>query len=81
MIMENPVIASRLGGSTDIVDDSVNGYLINPGDPIQLRQSIEDLIMDKELRARMSQTAKTKALNYVASQVVPLLEEVYKEIL
>jgi len=81
MMMGNPVIASRIGGLTDIVDDGVNGLLITPGDPIQLRQSIELLLMNKELRTRMSQAAKIKAKNYMASHVVPLIEDVYNEIL
>jgi glycosyltransferase involved in cell wall biosynthesis len=81
MKMGNPVIASRVGGLTDIVDDGMNGILITPGDPIQLRQSIELLLMNKELRTRMSRAAKIKAKNYMASRVVPLIEALYNEIL
>jgi glycosyltransferase involved in cell wall biosynthesis len=81
MLMGNPVIASRIGGLTDIVDDGVNGYLITPGDPIQLKQSIELLLMNEELRTKMGQAAKNKSKDYLASHVVPLIEEVYKEIL
>jgi glycosyltransferase involved in cell wall biosynthesis len=81
MMMGNPVIASRLGGLTDIIDDGINGYLISPNDPIQLRQSIELLLMNERLRINMGQAAKIKAKDYMASKNAPLIEEVYKAIL
>jgi glycosyltransferase involved in cell wall biosynthesis len=81
MMMGKPVIASRIGGLVDIVDDDVNGYLVPPGDPIALRESMENLLRDEGLRKRMGEAAQIKAKNFQASHVVPRIEEVYRELL
>ncbi|MGB5635341.1 MAG: glycosyltransferase family 4 protein, partial [Waterburya sp.] len=33
-----PVIASRIGGMTEIITDGIDGYLVHPGDVEQLRE-------------------------------------------
>jgi glycosyltransferase involved in cell wall biosynthesis len=80
MMMGKPVIASRIGGLTDIVEDGVDGYLVPPGDPIALRQSIEMLLRDDGLRKRMGEAAKSKSEGFMAGHVVPQIEDVYEEI-
>ena len=45
-----PVIASRVGGVPDIVHDGVNGLLIDPASPGQLRDAILKLKENAELR-------------------------------
>jgi glycosyltransferase involved in cell wall biosynthesis len=45
-----PVVTTPVGGIPDIVKDSVNGLLFQPGDIEKLSQQLEKLIQDKELR-------------------------------
>ena len=33
MMADKPVVASRAGGATEIIEDKVNGYLVPPGNP------------------------------------------------
>jgi glycosyltransferase involved in cell wall biosynthesis len=39
-----PVIASRVGGMTEVVEASGGGVLVTPGDPIELRAAISTLL-------------------------------------
>lgn len=52
-----PVIASKLGGATEIVSDTINGFLIKPRDSFALRASIQKLMKDRDLLRRMSHSS------------------------
>jgi colanic acid/amylovoran biosynthesis glycosyltransferase len=56
-----PVIASRLTGIPEIVDDGENGYLVEPGDAPALSAAMERLLEDPSLRARFGAAARAKA--------------------
>lgn len=55
-----PVIASRLGGPAEIVEDGVSGLLVPPGDPHALRAAIDGLLGDPDRLAAMSQAARAR---------------------
>jgi glycosyltransferase involved in cell wall biosynthesis len=46
MMHRLPVVATRVGAIPDMVDDGVNGYLVNPGDPQALAQALCKLLAD-----------------------------------
>jgi len=48
-----PVVATRLGGIPDFVDDGVNGILVEDGYPEQLAAAIDKLAGDRSLLARL----------------------------
>jgi glycosyltransferase involved in cell wall biosynthesis len=76
-----PVIASRIGGLTDLVADGETGLLVQAGDPLALQQSIARLLADPDLRERMGQAALCKVVQFQASTVVPRIEQVYEQVL
>ena len=81
MATGRPVIASRIGGLPDLVDDGETGFLVQPGDPSALQQAIERLLANADLRERMRQAALRKVVEFQASTVVPRIEHVYEELL
>lgn len=58
MSCEKPVIASNVGGITDIVQDKINGLLVPPGDVSALAQAIVKLATNNALREEMGKKAK-----------------------
>lgn len=76
-----PVIASRIGGLTDLVVDGETGLLVEPGDPSSLQSAIERLLANPDLRSHMGQAALRKVVEFQASTVVPRIEQVYEELL
>ena len=44
MGMGKPVVATRVAGIPEQIDDGVNGILVNPGDPTDLARAIESLL-------------------------------------
>jgi glycosyltransferase involved in cell wall biosynthesis len=74
----SPVIASRIGGLSDIVVDGVTGLLVTPHDPDDLRKAIQTLLADPELRARLGQAGKQRVAEFRSSAVLPRVEAVYQ---
>jgi len=50
MAFAKPIVAAAAGGSTDIVEDAVNGILIAPRDQTALTKALERLLRDDSLR-------------------------------
>jgi len=59
-----PVVAAAAGGPIDIVREGVTGYLFAPGDPQAMAAKLEPLILDADLRHRLSR----QAVEYAGTQ-------------
>lgn len=55
MAFGKPLVGAACGGTTDVVEDNVNGLLIPPGDSRQLTESLARLLQDEMLRAKLGQ--------------------------
>ncbi|MGQ9702141.1 MAG: glycosyltransferase family 4 protein [bacterium] len=58
MAYSKPVIASNVGGITDVVIDGFNGLLVPHNDPEALGHAIKRLALDKALLRRLGENAK-----------------------
>ena len=45
-----PVVATNVGGNTELVDDGVTGCLVESGSPVALGKAIASYVYDRELR-------------------------------
>jgi glycosyltransferase involved in cell wall biosynthesis len=61
------VIATRVGGITDLVENSVNGMLVEPGDTHALSRALVQLLTDRELAARLGQGARASVEPWLAT--------------
>jgi glycosyltransferase involved in cell wall biosynthesis len=53
-----PVVASAVGGLTEIIQDGVTGILVPPEDPRALAEALQLLLCDEALRARLGTAAR-----------------------
>jgi glycosyltransferase involved in cell wall biosynthesis len=60
MAAGKPVVASRIGGISETVDDGVNGILCEPGNVSQFVDSMIRLATDSDLRATMGRAGREK---------------------
>lgn len=61
MLAERPVIATRAGGVTEIVEDGVTGLLVAPGDPADLARAIRQVTGDADFAERLARTGRKRA--------------------
>lgn len=65
-----PVIVSRIGGTPELVEDGCTGFLIEPGNPLQLAEKIKLFIENRMLvREFGSRAAQLIAGNTVESRI------------
>jgi glycosyltransferase involved in cell wall biosynthesis len=77
-----PVVASRVGGLPELVEDGRTGFLVPAGDVDALADRIGRLLDDGELRARMG-AAATRAVEerFTTDRMVRGIEAVYRAVL
>jgi glycosyltransferase involved in cell wall biosynthesis len=76
-----PVIATRVGGIPEIVDDGVNGFLVQSKNPEAIAERILELNADPGLRRRLGETARERILErYTAEKVVGEYLEIYEKV-
>jgi len=59
-----PVVASDVGGISELVRPGVNGLLVKPGNPDDLAAAISNLINDSKLRRRLASNARESVRKY-----------------
>jgi glycosyltransferase involved in cell wall biosynthesis len=55
-----PVVATRVGGIPDLIDDGVQGLLVEPQDPAGLGDAIAQLLSDPEEARRMGERGRER---------------------
>jgi glycosyltransferase involved in cell wall biosynthesis len=55
-----PVVATRIAGIPELVDDGVSGFLVPPGDPKTLADRVDQLLRDPGLRASLGAKGRQK---------------------
>jgi glycosyltransferase involved in cell wall biosynthesis len=75
-----PVVATRVGGIPDIVEDGVNGLLVPAGDPPALAEALGRLRRDPGLRERLSAASRATAARYGAAQMAERYLALYRSV-
>lgn len=64
-----PVVAARVGGLSEVVEDGVNGVLVAPADALALGWAIRELLASDERRAGLAANARS-SVEHHAREVV-----------
>lgn len=77
-----PVVATLVGGNSELVRESETGYLVPADNDAQFADALERLITQPELRARFSKKAKEIAkASFSLDRVMMQYEELYRSLL
>jgi glycosyltransferase involved in cell wall biosynthesis len=78
MACEVPVIATRIGGIPEVVDDEEDGFLFELGDVSGMADASIRLVKNPELRAEMGRAARRHAIrDFCATKIVRHYEDLY----
>ncbi|MCM8791797.1 MAG: glycosyltransferase [Candidatus Omnitrophica bacterium] len=77
-----PVVATRLGGPAEIIEDEKTGFLVTPRDPDDMAKAVIRIIQDENLASRISESAYEKVRQkYNLDNFAKTTLEVYEEAL
>lgn len=76
-----PVVASRVGAISEIVDDGRTGHLVSPGDEAGLAKAILELLSDGAKAAAFGTAARCRAEQFDADSFCVRLEGLYAEVI
>lgn len=77
-----PVLATKVGGLPDMIQDGVTGLLVKERDTVALEKAMTRLLSEKDLLQKMSENINSEAINGETSwtRIVNKYIEIYKQI-
>ena len=82
MCLKKVVVATNMGGPSEIIEDGVSGVLVPPGDHIILGNKISCLLENAELRAQIGSAAYVRVRdNFSIDKFKTEIHEHYQEII
>lgn len=73
-----PIVASHVGGISEIITDGQNGLLVPPGDSRALQESIEHLLTTPALRDTLAQKASERGEEFSLNKMLETTQRVYQ---
>jgi glycosyltransferase involved in cell wall biosynthesis len=81
MALSKPVIASRVGGTPEVVADGETGLLVEPANPEALARALSELLRDRERAQRMGAAGRARVERlFDLERSVDQVEEVYRRL-
>jgi glycosyltransferase involved in cell wall biosynthesis len=62
MASGTPVVASRIGGLPEVIEDRVTGFLVEPGDVGELGARLAEVLADRRLAERLGRNGRERVL-------------------
>ena len=76
-----PVVATRVGAVPEVIDDGVNGILIDPGDSGALTRAIKQILNEPAFGETLGRNNQEKVKRYGIQQGVDQWDSIYQELL
>lgn len=75
-----PVVASRVGGLPDLVEDGGTGLVVPPGEPEHLARALVSLLLDPEAARRLGDRGRRLADNRSHERLVDRMTQLYASV-
>jgi glycosyltransferase involved in cell wall biosynthesis len=76
-----PVATDCDFGPREIIQDRVNGFLVPVGNIEKIAEKVIELLTDDDLRTKISENAKARALDFDISKIVKEYEKVFDQVI
>jgi glycosyltransferase involved in cell wall biosynthesis len=81
MAAGKPVVATRIGGTDEAVENGVTGFLVPPRDPAALADAVKRMLADPAAGRRMGEAGRARALaEFSAQAMVSKTTRLYEEL-
>jgi glycosyltransferase involved in cell wall biosynthesis len=77
-----PIVASRVGGIPEVVEDGVTGILVPPADSAALSEALLRLLKDPERRKKMGRNGRERVIKLFSwDKTIEATLNVYQDVL
>jgi glycosyltransferase involved in cell wall biosynthesis len=81
MVAAKPVVATRVDGTPEAVEDGSNGLLAEPHDVDALAERVARLALDPDLARRMGERGRERVAEFSAPRILGKLDALYDDLL
>jgi glycosyltransferase involved in cell wall biosynthesis len=81
MAAERPIVASAVGGISDLVKNEENGLLVPPGDDAALARALTELIKNPDKARRLGANGRLLSHEYSLEAMIDKIDTLYTEML
>lgn len=81
MACEVPVVATRVGGLPEVVEDGETGFLFEVGDVDRMAEAARLILTDDGLRETMGRNGRGAAARFATDRIIPQYEELYRSVI
>jgi len=74
-----PIVATKVGGIPNIVEEGVNGYLVNAKNSEEIADRLLTLLQNDEIREKISANNREKAKLYTWDEITTKVEKEYQK--
>jgi len=79
---ERPAVATKVGGTPDVIRDGVDGFLVDPADGDALAARLAELAGDPQRRSEMGAAGRARVLErYAVDRLVDDIDRLYRRLL
>jgi len=76
-----PVVATRVGGAAEIIRNGENGFLVEPGDSVQLAAAVQHALgLDPDTHRRLREAALATAALFSCEETARHMVELYRHV-
>jgi glycosyltransferase involved in cell wall biosynthesis len=76
-----PVIGARIGSTECVINEGVDGLLVDPSDPDDIARALIELLSDSNMRDRMGRSGHDKTIaQYTWENITNKMEKLYLEL-
>jgi glycosyltransferase involved in cell wall biosynthesis len=73
-----PIVASRVCGNPEVVEDGVNGLLVDPRDPASVRDAVAKILSDKGLQQEFREAGLRRSAAFTRAGTFAEVERVLR---
>jgi glycosyltransferase involved in cell wall biosynthesis len=81
MVLAKPIVATRVGGVPDVVEDGSSGLLVPPADPDALADAICTIMKNPALASKLASHAAIRSQKFSHTEMIRQLENLYKSVM
>lgn len=81
MACRTPIVSSKVEGNQDVIEDGVNGLLVNPYDIYEMKEKLNKLLEDRKLANKLALRAESDSRKYEKDNIMALEKRAYSDFL